>query len=552
MNLAGEHERSQMSTTPANPILFPPSLTYEQISAKHEDWDGSYLHRLRAFYKGGRALLGDDDLMSQVFPKQGREGNNVYGLRRRLAFYVNYAAEILNFIVASLSADRLSIKPADDGQGAAPLDEWYSDFINDVSPPGGKAICLHDFTRAAALEALITRVAWARIDMPERGEYQNLKDQEISGGRDAFAVLIPAECVIDWEEDDSGELLFCVIHTCESKRLGLASAREKVTEIFRVYTIAGWARYEITHDKGKATPKETKVACVASGEHSFRRVPIVRFDVGDGLWAMDNIEGACREHLNKRSALAWGERQSLLPELYEFLAPSEGAGVSEAQSNPNRATDMARGPGFIQRRGAQDDARFIGPSTEPFEMVRKSCAEIRDEIHRVTHQMALAADNSAAALKRSAESKGADKASAVVVFEALGQFCRKFAEDILAMVSTGRGDYPMADTWQATGMAKFDAISVDSFVQQAVELSTVTLHSPTASRIYELSLWKSLLGDEASEEEYGVISDELEENITAESMQPLPKVDVGGNSEEPKLGEEGSNPINIEQETGVE
>ena len=282
------------------------------------------------------------------------------------------------------------------------------------------------------------------------------------------------------------------------------------------------------------------VTLVAAGPHSFKRVPMVRIDVGDGLWAMDNIEGACREHLNSRNNLAWYARQAANQELYEFLGPedeTDQAPVGENQQSATRAVDKPRGPGYVQERGKDDDAKYVGPDMASFAEMRTLCGEIRDEIHRVTHQMALAADNSAAALGRSAESKGADKASAVVVFEALGALCRKFAEDLLNIVSTGRGDETLVNQWQASGMAKFDAISVDAFVTQAVDLATVTLHSPHAARLYELSLWKSVLGDEASEEDFKIIKEELADNITSESMQPLPKVDMSGDFKGSKPGD---------------
>lgn len=520
---------------------FPAQLKYEQISAKNEEWDGGYLRRLRAFYKGGKALLQDDEIMEEVFPKQGREDQAVYDLRRRLAFYVNYAGEILNFITSSLSAERLSIAlDSDDEENPRPIDAWYEGWIKDVSPKGGKTVSLHDYSRMAVLEALITRVAWARVDMPPKGDYQNQAEQEKAGALSPFTVLVQAECVIDWDEDDSGELELCVVHTCESKRKSLTDSRSKITEVFRVYTPTDWARYELIHDKDKEPTPDMLVTLVAAGPHSFKRVPMVRIDVGDGLWAMDNIEGACREHLNSRNNLAWYARQAANQELYEFLGPedeTDQAPVGENQQSATRAVDKPRGPGYVQERGKDDDAKYVGPDMASFAEMRTLCGEIRDEIHRVTHQMALAADNSAAALGRSAESKGADKASAVVVFEALGALCRKFAEDLLNIVSTGRGDETLVNQWQASGMAKFDAISVDAFVAQAVDLATVTLHSPHAARLYELSLWKSVLGDEASEEDFKIIKEELADNITSESMQPLPKVDMSGDFKGSKPGD---------------
>jgi hypothetical protein len=150
--------------------------------------------------------------------------------------------------------------------------------------------------------------------------------------------------------------------------------------------------------------------------------------------------------------------------------------------------------------------------------------------------MALAADNSAAALRRSADSKGHDKASAVVVFEALGQIARKFTEDLCDMVARGRQNADLVGKFQANGMAKFDAISADAEVERSVNLEQVSIPSPTFQRLRKLELCKAVLPD-LTTEQIEAIEDELEVAITAESLMVPEKtdaVDVG----KPKDGEE--------------
>ena len=508
-------------------LAFPASLPFSVISAKHEDWCGDYLARLRAFYKGGKALLQNPALMETVFPRHRDEKPKIYAERCKRAFYLPYAGEILNFICASLSAERLEVglgKP-DSATDAPETPEWYSNWFDDVSPPGGRTTSMHDFVKTAVLEGLICKTAWARVDLPKPGEFVSLAEQDAAGSRNAYAVLMPSECVIDWEEDNSGELQLIITQTQENKRKALADGRDLLTERFCVYTSTSWGIYELTHKRSDPPTDQTPVLLTDHGDHSFGRVQWCRLDVGDGLWAMDNIESACREHFNKRSALGWAELQSLLPELYEFLGPedaSAGVVIGEAQQDPNRGTSQARGQGYVQIRGGEDKAAFIGPDSGPFTEARQSCDDIRTEIHRVTHQMALAVDNSAAALRRSADSKGQDKASAVVVFEALGQIARKFSEDLSDMASRGRGEADLVGEWQATGMAKFDAISVGAAVEQATQLELIKIPSPTFQRLYKGGLAKEVLGDEVSQEDLDAIEDELAENITSEELTRPP------------------------------
>lgn len=536
---------------------FPEVAKYGALRTTHEDYDGEYLRRLKAFYKGGKAILRNPVLLASMMPKHRDETNKVYEQRLARAFYIPYAGEILNFIVASMAAEPLAVglKKDDGAKEAPPVPEWYANFFEDISPPGGKKICLHDHVKAQIAEALQCRVAWARVDVPKQPETppSSRAEQEQAGSLNAFVVPVPSECVIDWEEDESGELEFVAVHDCQSKRKSVIDARENVTEVFTLYSRDEWARYSIEHKRGETPDSAKDVQRVASGPLRMGRVPFIRIDVGDGLWAMDNIEGLCRESFNKRNALAYGEVQSLLPELYEFgpenasvgSAPIIGESREEARS---AATDGPRGQGYVQPRGYGARAEFIGPDPSPFAEARKSCDDIRTEMHRVTHQMALAVDNSAAALRRSSESKGHDKASAVVVFAALGQVARKYAEDLASMVSQTRGDASLKDAWQASGMAKFDAVSINDEVDRAVNVETLSIPSQTFKVAYKFSLAKNLLGDEATPDVLEKIHDELEENITADDMETpgkLDKVDLG----KPKGAEGEDGAIAEEQKT---
>lgn len=527
---------------PTGAGAFPAQLSVETLSTTHESYCGAYLRRLKALYKGGAAVLRDPEIMKEVFPRYRDESDQVYANRQKRAFYLPFAASILNFIKAALSAERLEVKEkvADtkDGVGGT-ADGWWGEFFADVSPVGGKKIDLHDYVREAILDGLICKVSWHRLDLPSSGEYPTLAAQDAAGARNAFAVPIPAECVIDWEEDESGELLFVCVYSTSNRRGAIADKRNKVKHTWRVYDKTGWARYSIDADKGETLKPETMVNLERQGSHTFGRVPIVRFDVGDGLWAMDNIEGAIREYFNKRCALSWAEFQSAFQELYEFLGPEMDGGatvIGENQKDSLRARKQKRGAGYVQERGQDDKAAWIGPSPDSFKTIRESCNDIKTEIYRVLYQMALAVDNSGAALKRSAESKGQDKASATVVFEAIGQLARGFAEDVCDLVARGRGEENLVGQWKAEGMAKFDAISVDAEIDRDVNLETVSIPSPTFQRWRKLNLAKLRMGDEATPELLDAIKSELEENITAESfdvsaMEREP-MEIGGDEED--------------------
>jgi DNA-binding MarR family transcriptional regulator len=162
---------------------------------------------------------------------------------------------------------------------------------------------------------------------------------------------------------------------------------------------------------------------------------------------------------------------------------------------------------------------FVGPDAGPFEMALKSCSDLRDEMHRVTHQMALTIDNSAAALRRSADSKTQDRASKVVVLTEIGHRLREHIEEIFNLISVGRAEADLKDRWQAQGLEDFDAIDVGGLVDQAATVNTsVTIRSATFQRIYQSKLARALLGDDATPDVVEAIEREIEENVTEEEF----------------------------------
>ena len=520
-----------------NATAFPSAIKRKILATRHPSLDIPYLARLRALYEGGYSLLHNPAVLESLFPRHRQEAEKVYEERCKRAVYIAHASEIVDFITSSLAGDPVRMKAGE----ADKLDDWYTTLVYDVSPPGGSKCSLHTFARAQVTEMLITQTAWARVDLPKPGEFGSLADQTRAGNLDAYVVPVPAESVIDWKETMSGALEWAVIEDCTCPRDSFDVDRESTVETWTIWTADGWAKYRVTRKEGEKPEPDKPVNLVEQGIHTFGLVPLIRTTLPKGLWAMDTLESPAREHFNKRSALAWAEFQSLFQELYEFKGPEEAtnsAPISEAQTDANRPTKKPRGQGYVQERGHQDKAQFIGPSSEPFAEARKSLGELRDNMHQVMHMMAMSVEQNKTALGRSAASKKEDRASTDVVLTALGQYLREHITDVFEMVSRGRGDTQFIDNWTAEGASEFATDSGDTIIARGVELEPISIKSPTFQRQFQHDLAQAWLGERATEELMQTIDDELEENVTLDSMSPLPKVDLGA-----KLpGEDGEEP----------
>jgi len=511
-------------------------LPYSILKQTHPTHDADYWRELRALYEGGKTLLRDDKVLNSLFPRHRGEHDALYRERQRRAFYVPYAAEILDHLVAGVTSDPVTMTMGGEREESEGLPPFYQDFVEDVSPDGGAKVALNELLADQLRTALQTCWSWTLVDLPpavdesgQRVEYASLGDQDKEGALRAYAVALDPESVIDWEEDESGDLLWAMVRLVDQRRQTVMGSRSIVTERWTYYTQTGWARFEREREANKQFDDKDIIPLVAQGEHSFGRVPIVRLCLPRGLWAMNKMHGAAVEHFNKRSALAWGELQALLPELYEFLGPeggTKGAMIGQAQEDAGRAVNQRRGQGFVQQRGHEDRAEFIGPNVAPFVEARNSCDSLRDDLHRVMHQMALSAANNAAALKRSAESKEQDRASVEIVLRDLGLAAKKHAEAILNMVSRGRLEEKLVDEWVAKGMSEFDAIAVSDSLKNALDIDMLAIESPTFRKRHRMQIVREVLEGRVKPEDLEQIEKELEENIDDESFKPGAELEV--------------------------
>jgi hypothetical protein len=508
---------------------------YKLFKQRHPDYNAEYWARCRALYAGGRKLLGDKKLLKVIFPQHVGEEDSVYQERLKRAFYIPYAGQIVDFIVAAMSSDPLQMlvegelpegSPGHEESEKPPTDPFYEEFAEDVTRPGGRRIPMAQFIRQQLLEALIVQKAWTLVELPEMpmdldsGEPvkpTTLAEEEQLGLRDAYLVPICAEQVVDWEMDDDGQLAWALVLKSTNRRRGLASGRNIIREEYTLYGPETWERFAIEWDQEKkpdGPDDDDECGRISGGGHSFGQVPLLTLDMPDGLWAMGKIESIAVEHFNKRCALSWGQYRSLFQFLAVHLAPLDP--LNSATDDPNRGVNQRVGHGRVMVLGEKDKVGFVGPDSAPFSVAMEDLAILRDEMMRVLHHMALSIDNSGAALQRSGKSKQVDQSATTVVLKALGLICREHSEEIYRLVGEGRKD---AIDWCAHGMDEFDEMSLEGMLEEAATLETVDIPSATFQQHYKFMLAKNALGSSVSDEVLNTIREELKGSISQESIE---------------------------------
>ncbi len=519
-------------------------IPYKTLKERNPEYLGEFWTECRALYAGGARLLRDEAVMNRLFPKNGTgEAQDLYQMRKDRAFFLSYPGEIIDHLLAGLAQDPLRLSAGQDDHGEErPLPEWWDEFAEDVSPPGGQRQSMHAFGVDCLREMFITQSAWILVDLPSRDPeappLQSKLDEERAGLLSPYLCLMPSDHVIDWQTDDeTGELEWVLCYWSSKKRDNLRASRSAVTERWVYWTRERWERYEHTWTPGAQPKGEEIVPLADSGTHPFGVVPMVRLQVPDGLYAMGKLHSPAREHFNKRCAVAHAENMSLFAVLYEFngteqqgaFTPSM-APISAAQMDPRRSVNQVRGQGYTQIRGHQDNAKYIGPDPGPFKEARESCAELMREMHRVMFAMALSANMDSAALQRSGDSKAQDGESIATILTKVGEILRDGFDVVLELVALVRKEKDLLGEMRTCGAEKFDAAALAAMIDEAVSLTNgVPMRSPTFLRLYLYRLYKRALGPDVKSDDLETIREELDTAVTAEALMmadaapPAPK-----------------------------
>lgn len=465
-----------------------------------ESWED-----IDALYDGGMKLLkGDRTLLA----KWGDETDASFSARRKKAFYENHFAAVVDYIVAQLKSEPITVMDVSD--------DIYAAFIADCTADGDERLTFSDFLAEQVRAALLYQRIWTRIDLPEGDpSLQTEGEQRAAGKLAAKLCSIDNRCVLNWSVKAS-QLAWVIVYNDEVEQLNPEDKARTRTQTWTVYGPATWSRFEHVSEEKAKIDENVDVPLVASGAHTFARCPLILFDLTNRLWIGDKVESLAREHFNRINNHGEFQRKAAHPQLYEFNAPSMPGidePINEHQEDVNRSRTQPRGPGLVQVRGSGDKAAYISPDAAMVVALSGECDKMREAIYRVTYQMALSQDNKGALIRRSAESKGIDNAATGIILTALGTRVRAHALDILNTYSRGIGDTKTKH--QVVGASEFETTTANEVIERAVQVAVLAIPSPTLKKEVALDVARAVLTgrDEAVFEQ---IQSELEIGFTIE------------------------------------
>jgi hypothetical protein len=441
-------------------------MKIKTLDQKHPTYDLDTWAKCSAIYRGGKEFKS---LLSEFLPQNPQENIDVYQKRCEDSYFRSYAGPIVDYYTAWLFSGGMNVraKDAKDPLKQVAVDPYYSEFQEDCSGD----VDLTDFIRERFTTSLIKQTAYTLLEFhsDDGDEPVNLVEYKERGLDRACAICVDPEDVYDWEVDEHGKFLWVIIHCKELVRENPTDERNIIVERWCIYDRTNCEEYEIRYKKNEKPNPETELLPKSITKHRFLEVPLVKLCVPEGMWITGRILDAQVEHFRMSSALGWAIRRTC------YAMPVFNI---EDEEDPPKM-----GNGYFIQLGLEEKMSWSAPPATPFDTIGKEVDSQRDEIFRITHQLALGLDNNADTVGRSADSKEMDTAATRVMLNAYGKIVSEAVESIFEILSDARGDTDVF--WSVEGFSGYDTATAPQLLACAKQAQELQIPSKVFRREIE-------------------------------------------------------------------
>lgn len=496
---------------------------------------------LAILYEGGNKV---EQCIQRFMPRLMNESPQRYEERKKAAGYINYLAQVVDYFAGALFEEPLAITPPVDDENAETvgeppeIPEEFKAFERDADLKGTSFL---ELLKQVVANALVKKWSWFAIDLPDPGDAEpaNLAEEEGSGQRRAYAYEIECEGVLDWREGKRGDLEWAVIHRVLDERETPEDTGNTITEEFTIWRrdkvvqvtdsdgqtddeVSGgatWERYSVTYDRDKPPIDTDIIPLVKEGDTSFQSIPLLRFELKNGLWVGNLIGKLVAEHYRRRATMVSAADNSMVEIPVIQLGPEAGQFQGDVPNDivddPKRGNDPV---GQFKRKGfmvlsTTDEYGHMSPEGKAYEFTAQDLKDLKDEIFRVVRQMAASANGQKPqALARSGVSKQEDRATEAIILNSLGSKVRQYGVKIFTTISQALGE----DTiWTPHGLDEFTGEDRDELLQEGMQVDLLQIPSKTFKQTLKTNIALKLVGN-APPETKELIRQEIKEGADAE------------------------------------
>ncbi len=437
---------------------------HQYYGALKDLWD-----RYWDLYSGGEQMRRN---AGRYLLRRQKEPVDVYSERLERVFYENYLGACIDWHTAALFRQQ----PAIHFRTESPLAEkFYGDFIENCDC---RQTPLSEELRRAFVRALVFGKSMVLLDFPAlEGQAHNRAEEEAAGRSRAYLVGLSPQDIINWKRDESGDFEWIVIRSSRTYQERLEDAEITKETRWTYYDKQEFKTYvQRSVGSGHSTNGgrvEAAVELIAQGRHALAdhgRVPVLTFELPDGLWLANKAALVQQEHFNKSNALSWALHMGLfaMPVIYS-----------------EREWQQIVGEAYYIQLGPDDRFGWTEPEGKVFQIAADNLDRLKDEIYRVCYLTHQAGGREARHLGQSGESKRRDFAVTREVLRAYGRQLKDFLGEMLTAVSQARQD---EIEFEISGFTQFDSPDLDDSLVAAKALRDLEIKSPR----FEVEVQKSL------------------------------------------------------------
>ena len=403
----------------------------------------------RDLYMGGEQLKEN---AGEYMVRRQKEPGDVFAERLARVFYENYVGSIIDWYAATLFRREPILTFEGDNEAAK---TFFCAFTEDCDL---KQTSLSDFFRRQLMEALVGGSSYILVDFPRIAQpAANRAEEDQQGASRAYLVGYQAEDLINWSQDQQGNLEWVVLRTSNLRQDTPDGGWFKETR---------WVYYDkeefriFRRVEGKAGEKSVP-ELVDSGRHGLaglRRVPLFKLQVSEGLWLMNKAALLQLEHFNKSNALGWALTMGLfaMPVIYS-----------------EREWNQIVGESYYIQLGPDDKFGWTEPEGKVYQIAVDNLNRLKTEIYRVCYLMPQSWD---APTTQSGTSKLRDFTITNEVLRAYGDAIKDTLKRLLRAIEAARQDGLTVDV---SGLDEFDIGDFSSELDDAQRLLTLGVGSPT-------------------------------------------------------------------------
>jgi hypothetical protein len=397
---------------------FPQTIKVKELERKHQ----TFVQYERAWklltilYQGGIHL---ENNVEELLVKRPMEPTDVYNTRCDFISYTNALSQGLGWYQGVLFEGKPAVRRLAVTEGKQEMedeDDGFAAFLQDADGGGTK---FFNLLREVFIDVALYGTSYLLLDLPAGIEVSTkAEEQELLK---PYLVRYDPRSVVNWQEDDLGNLLWIIIATQNVEAAPEFPHEPKIVDTWRYYSRTEYAVYQRRYKDGeKETPETAELT--DKGNHALadeNRVPVYRARVGDGHWLGHRAYLTTKKHFNNENALDWSLLNGALAQL-----------VIKGDYDPNQVRSEVT---FLQLP-ENGDAKYLEPTGATTEIQRQRVRDNKEDVYRQMYLLAQARDTAATPAAQSGVSKEADMTPSYEVCSVFGDLLRDASTAILGDV----------------------------------------------------------------------------------------------------------------------